>query len=274
MMAENNIPEEKKNETAGNENSAVKKEKRKKLPPFTRSGVLLLDKPKDWTSHDAVAFIRSKFNVSKVGHCGTLDPAATGLLVVVLGKFTKLSQKFSGEDKVYKATMLLGTETDSQDMDGNIVRTGDYSSVTEEKLREVIASFIGDQEQIPPMVSAVKKDGARLYELARKGVEVVRDPKPISIYNIDVEKIEFPYVSFTVYCSKGTYIRTLCSDMGAKLGCGAALFSLERLRSGEFELKNAVDIETVRNWTQEDLENHVSSFIHAKLAKMNKFSSF
>lgn len=276
-MAEMRVPEESKDvaRTNGNENhNGERKEKRKKLPPFTRSGVLLLDKPKDWTSHDVVAFIRSRFNVSKVGHCGTLDPAATGLLVVVLGKFTKLSQKFSGEDKVYKATMLLGTETDSQDMDGNIVRTGDYSSVTEDGLREVIASFIGDQEQIPPMVSAVKKDGARLYELARKGVEVVREPKPISIYNIEIEKIQFPYVSFTVFCSKGTYIRTLCSDMGAKLGCGAALYSLERLRSGEFELKNAVDIETVKSWTQEDLENHISSFIHAKLAKMNKFSSF
>ena len=273
-MAENSVPDEKKNETTGNENNAVRKEKRKKLPPFTRSGVLLLDKPKDWTSHDVVAFIRSRFNVSKVGHCGTLDPAATGLLVVVLGKFTKLSQKFSGEDKVYKATMLLGTETDSQDMDGNIVKTSDYSSVTEEELRKVIASFIGDQDQIPPMVSAVKKDGARLYELARKGVEVAREPKQISIYNIDIEKIEFPYVSFTVYCSKGTYIRTLCADMGAKLGCGASLFSLQRIRSGEFELQNAVDIETVKGWTQDDLGNYVSDFIHAKLAKMNKFSSF
>ena len=124
------------------------------------------------------------------------------------------------------------------------------------------------------MVSAVKKDGARLYELARKGVEVAREPKQISIYNIDIEKIEFPYVSFTVYCSKGTYIRTLCADMGAKLGCGASLFSLQRIRSGEFELQNAVDIETVKSWTQDDLGNYVSDFIHAKLAKMNKFSSF
>ena len=227
---------------------------------------MLLDKPKDWTSHDAVAFIRSKFNVSKVGHCGTLDPAATGLLVVVLGKFTKLSQKFSGEDKVYKATMLLGTETDSQDMDGNVVRTGDYSSVTEEKLREVIASFIGDQEQIPPMVSAVKKDGARLYELARKGVEVVRDPKPISIYNIDVEKIEFPYVSFTVYCSKGTYIRTLCSDMGAKLGCGGVLSALRRTRCGKFSIDDAITVDELKNMDQDEF----TSMMAKRLVKLSE----
>lgn len=277
MTEENRNPEEAKN-VPGIENNEKermeRKERRKKLPPFTRSGVLLLDKPKDWTSHDVVAFIRSRFNVSKVGHCGTLDPAATGLLVVVLGKFTKLSQKFSGEDKVYKATMLLGTETDSQDMDGEVIRTGDYSHITEDEVKNMIASFIGDQDQVPPMVSAVKKDGARLYELARKGMEVVREPKQISIYNIEIEEIKMPYVTFTVFCSKGTYIRTLCSDIGAKLGCGAALYSLQRLRSGEFELKNAVDIETVKTWSQEDLEEYVSTFIHAKLAKMNKFSAF
>ena len=250
------------------------RERRVKLPPFTQSGILLLDKPKDWTSHDVVAFIRSRFHVAKVGHCGTLDPAATGLLVVVLGKFTKLSQKFSGEDKVYKATMLLGTETDSQDMDGNVIRSSDYSRVTEEELRKVIASFVGEQDQIPPMVSAVKKNGERLYELARKGVEVEREPKRITIESIDITEIRLPYVTFTVHCSKGTYIRTLCADIGAKLGCGAVLYSLQRLRSGEFELKNAVDMETVKSWTQQDLGNHLGEFIQAKLARMNKFSPF
>lgn len=244
------------------------------LPIYDRSGVLLVNKPKDWTSHDVVAFIRSRFNVPKCGHCGTLDPAASGLLVVVLGKFTKLSQKFSGEDKVYEGTILLGTETDSQDMDGNIIRQNDWSQITEQQLREAFASFVGDIEQIPPMVSAVKKDGARLYELARKGQEVEREPKQISIYSIDISRIALPYADFTVECSKGTYIRTLCADVGAKLGCGAALYRLNRLRSGEFSLDDAVDIETIRQWTQDDLDRQVTDFLHNRLARMASFTDF
>lgn len=244
------------------------------LPIYDRSGVLLVNKPKDWTSHDVVAFIRSRFNVLKCGHCGTLDPAATGLLVVVLGKFTKLSQKFSGEDKTYEGTILLGTETDSQDMDGNIIRQNDWSAVTEAQLRDTFASFVGDIEQIPPMVSAVKKGGERLYELARKGQEIEREPKPISIYSIDISRVALPYADFTVNCSKGTYIRTLCADVGAKLGCGAALYRLNRLRSGEFSLDDAVDIETIRQWTQDDLDQRVTDFLHNRLARMAQFSSF
>ena len=244
------------------------------LPIYDRSGVLLVNKPKDWTSHDVVAFIRSRFNVPKCGHCGTLDPAASGLLVVVLGKFTKLSQKFSGEDKVYEGTILLGTETDSQDMDGNIIRQNDWSQITEKQLRDAFASFVGDIEQIPPMVSAVKKDGARLYELARKGQEVEREPKQISIYSIDISRVALPYADFTVECSKGTYIRTLCADVGAKLGCGAALYRLNRLRSGEFSLNDAVDIETIRQWTQDDLDRQVTDFLHNRLARMANFTDF
>lgn len=245
-----------------------------RLPIYDRSGVLLINKPKDWTSHDVVAFVRSRFNVPKCGHCGTLDPAASGLLVVVLGKFTKLSQKFSGEDKTYEGTILLGTETDSQDMDGNVIRQNDWSGVTEQQLRDAFASFVGDIEQIPPMVSAVKKDGARLYELARKGQEVEREPKQISIYSIDINRIALPYADFTVDCSKGTYIRTLCADVGAKLGCGAALYSLNRLRSGDFDLADAVNIEDVKQWTQDDLDNWVTGFLHNRLTRMNHFSSF
>lgn len=247
---------------------------RNSLPIYDRSGVLLINKPREWTSHDVVAFIRSRFNVPKCGHCGTLDPAATGLLVVVLGKFTKLSQKFSGEDKIYEGTILLGTETDSQDMDGNITRQSDYSNVTEDMLRDTFASFVGEIEQIPPMVSAVKKDGERLYELARKGQEVEREPKQITIHSIRVSRVELPYADFTVDCSKGTYIRTLCADVGAALGCGASLFRLNRIRSGEFDLADAVDIETVRQWTQDDLDAWITGFLHGRLAKMNQFSKF
>ena len=243
-----------------------------RLPVYDRSGVLLVNKPKDWTSHDVVAFIRSRFNAAKCGHCGTLDPAATGLLVVVLGKFTKLSQKFSGQDKVYEGTILLGTETDSQDMDGNVIRQSDWSGITEPKLREAFASFVGDIEQVPPMVSAVQTDGARLYELARKGQEVEREPKQISIYSIDVTRVALPYADFTVECSKGTYVRTLCAVVGARLGCGAALYRLNRLRSGEFSLDDAVDIETVKQWTQDDLDNWVTGFLHNRLARMSCFT--
>ena len=273
-MNETPAPEQGENNIPTREERRERRERGPKLPPFTRSGVLLIDKPATWTSHDVVAFIRSRFRVQKAGHCGTLDPAATGLLVVVLGKFTKLSQTFSGEDKVYKATILLGTETDSQDMDGNIVKTSDPSGITKEMFLETLQSFIGKQKQTPPMVSAVKKDGARLYELARKGVEVEREPKDIEIYAIDVESIDLPYATFRVSCSKGTYIRTLCSDIGAKLGCGAALYSLQRLKSGEFELDHAHTIEELKNWTQDDLSNCIADFLHAKLAKMNKFSAF
>lgn len=243
-----------------------------RLPVYDRSGVLLVNKPKDWTSHDVVAFIRSRFNAAKCGHCGTLDPAATGLLVVVLGKFTRLSQKFSGQDKVYEGTILLGTETDSQDMDGSVIRQNDWTGITEPQLREAFASFVGDIEQVPPMVSAVKKNGARLYELARKGQEVEREPKQISIYSIDVTRVALPYADFTVECSKGTYVRTLCADVGVRLGCGAALYRLNRLRSGEFSLDDAVDIETVKQWTQDDLDNWVTGFLHNRLARMSCFT--
>jgi tRNA pseudouridine55 synthase len=248
--------------------------KKHRLPPFKPSGVLLVDKPKEWTSFDVVNFVRSRFNVPKVGHCGTLDPAATGLLAIVLGRFTKLSQKFSGEDKVYDATLLLGTETDSQDMDGEIIAENDYSQVTQEQFEEVLKDFIGAQEQLPPMVSAVKKDGKRLYDLARKGIEVEREPKPITINSIELHRFELPYADFTVSCSKGTYIRTLCADMGKKLGCGGALYSLNRTKSGSFELEDAVSVDTLKTWSQEDLADHVIGFLHQKLAKNPLFSNF
>ena len=245
-----------------------------RLPPFERNGVLLVDKPKDWTSHDVVAFVRARFNVPKAGHCGTLDPAATGLLVLVLGKFTKLSQKFSGEDKVYEASILLGTETDSQDMDGNVLRTADWSSVNEQILRDAFAGFVGEIEQIPPMVSAVKKDGARLYELARQGIEVERDPKQVVINSIDITRVELPCADFVVSCSKGTYVRTLCSDIGSKLGCGAVLNSLRRIHSGSFDLSDAVTVDTMRTWGQPELETHVEEYLHKRLARMDAFSAF
>ena len=245
-----------------------------RLPEFTQSGILLVDKPREWTSHDVVGFVRARFNAARVGHCGTLDPNATGLLVVVLGRFTKLSQKFSGEDKTYEATILLGKETDSQDMDGQVIAERDPSQVTPEQFQKVAATFLGEQDQLPPMVSAVKKDGQRLYALARKGMEVEREPKKIVIHSLNVNKIYLPYADFVVTCSKGTYVRTICSDMGTKLACGAVLYALNRTKSGSFDLSDAVSIDTLKTWTQDDLSDYMSRMLHLKISRLQEFTNF
>ncbi len=242
--------------------------KKHRLPPFKMSGMLLVDKPADWTSFDVVNFIRSRFNIPKVGHCGTLDPAATGLMVIVLGRFTKLSQHFSGEDKIYEAKMQLGVITDSQDLAGEVIAEHDWSHLEPAAVEEVISSFQGEQEQIPPMVSAKKKDGKRLYDLARQGIEVEREPVPITIHELNITALELPYIDFTVICSKGTYIRTLCHDIGAELGCGAALHSLRRTGSGELRLDDAVTIETMKSWDQADLEDYLRMMLFDKLANL------
>lgn len=242
--------------------------KRHRLPIFGSDGILLVDKPATWTSFDVVNFIRSRFNIPKVGHCGTLDPAATGLLVLVLGKFTRISGALSGADKVYEATLTLGVETDTEDMDGNIIRQSDYSQVTEEALREVISSFRGQSMQIPPMVSALKKDGKKLYELARKGVEVEREARPIEIYAVEPTRIALPECDFTVHCSKGTYVRTLASDIGKKLGCGAVLSGLRRTRSGKFAIEDALTLDQLKTFEQSDLKEYVEKFLFEKALKI------
>ena len=229
-----------------------------RLPPFNGYGIMLVDKPILWTSFDVVNFVRNRFNVPKVGHCGTLDPAATGLLVLVLGKFTSYSEKLAGEDKCYEADMLLGVETSSGDIDGEVISRKDPSQITEEQLRATLAGFVGEQMQTPPMVSAVKVDGRKLYDLARKGIEVERQAKPIVIHSLDVTKCELPSCSFTLECSKGTYVRTLCSDAGKKLGTGAMLTNLRRIRSGRFDIRNALTVEQIKNFSQEDLGQYLA----------------
>lgn len=224
-----------------------------KLPPFEHSGILLVDKLTDWTSHDVVNMVRHRFNVKKVGHCGTLDPAATGLLVLVLGKATKQSEVLSKSDKTYEGTILLGVETDSQDMEGEVVAEKDTSNLTEESVLAEFANFAGEQDQLPPMFSAVKKDGKKLYDLAREGKEVQRDPRKITINSIEVSNLNLPKANFVVDCSKGTYVRTLCHDIGQNLGCGGVLFKLRRTRSGEFSIDSAHQIEDIKQWDQETL---------------------
>lgn len=240
--------------------------KKIRRPGFNGDGILLVDKPAEWTSFDVVNFVRARFNIPKVGHCGTLDPAATGLLVLVIGKFTRFSQKLSGDDKVYEGTLLLGTETDTQDMDGTVTAQHDWSALTPEQVNKAIMSFAGDIMQVPPMVSAVKVDGKRLYEIARKGQEVAREPRPVRIASIEITRMELPQVDFTVSCSKGTYIRTLCADIGAKLGCGGTLFGLRRTRSGMFDLKDAVTVDTLKTWEQPELAIHLNTILSQQIS--------
>ena len=230
-----------------------------RLPPFNGFGIMLVDKPILWTSFDVVNFVRNRFNVPKVGHCGTLDPAATGLLVLVLGKFTSFSDKLAGEDKCYEADMLLGVETSSGDIDGEVISRKDPSQITGEELRSTLAGFIGEQMQTPPMVSAVKVDGKKLYDLARKGIEVERQAKPIVIHDLKVTDCQLPHCRFTLECSKGTYVRTLCSDAGKKLGVGAMLTNLRRIRSGKFDIKNALTVEQIREFSQDDLREYLAN---------------
>lgn len=207
------------------------------------NGVLLVNKPEGLTSHDVVDRIRRHFALRKVGHAGTLDPLATGLLVVAIGKGTKLTNQLITDNKEYRATCLLGVETETQDIQGNVVKEMPTESVSEADVQEVVLSFKGAQEQIPPMYSAKKKNGRKLYELARSGIEVEREPKPIVIHDIRLEKTELPTFQIFVSCSKGTYIRTLCHDIGKKLSCGGTLTALSRISSGAFHLSESVSLD-------------------------------
>lgn len=224
--------------------------KKHRLPVCEAAGILAVDKPLTWTSFDVVNFVRARFNVPKVGHCGTLDPAATGLLLLVLGKFTALSGKLSGEDKAYSGTLTLGVETDSGDLDGKVIRRSE-NLPSEAEIREVFASFRGRSSQLPPMYSAVKVGGKKLYELARQGVEIEREAREIEIARLEITAVDMPHIDFELDCSKGTYVRTLCTDIGTKLGCGGTLSALRRTRCGRFTLDGAVSVETLKNMDQD-----------------------
>lgn len=204
------------------------------------NGVLPVDKPAGPTSHDIVGRIRRTFRIPKVGHGGTLDPNATGLLLILLGKGTKLSGQLMGGDKRYSGVMRLGRTTSTQDRDGETLEEKPFDSVTREQVEAVFAAMRGDRFQTPPMVSAVKIRGVPLYKLARKGQEVERKPRLIHIYRMALTGWEPPLVSFEVSCTKGVYVRTLAHDAGRELGCGACLDELRRTRSGAFRIEDAV----------------------------------
>jgi tRNA pseudouridine55 synthase len=224
-------------------------------------GALLIDKPAGPTSHDVVDAIRREFRLKKVGHCGTLDPNATGLLIIVLGRGTKLSEKLMSSDKVYAGTIKFGETTESYDAAGELVASLPVPPTTVEELNELASTFVGDQMQMPPMVSAIKKDGVPLYKLARKGVEVVREPRFIHIYNFKFSEYHEPFGHFRVACTKGTYVRSLAHDIGAKLGCGAHLATLRRMVSGKFDVANAIEFEQVLGLPMSELEKRVIPFL-------------
>jgi len=218
---------------------------RRQREPDPFDGILLVDKPTEWTSHDVVAKIRNHFKFNKVGHGGTLDPLATGLLVLLIGKGTKLSDRIMGGDKVYEGTIHLGITTHSQDRDGEVLEEKDASHITREQVEAAIQNYLGDIEQIPPMVSAIKKDGVALYKLARKGKEIEREPRKIHIYSFEVTGFNSPLVEFRVKSTKGTYVRTLAHDLGNDLGVGGSLDALRRTGSGPLNLEKAYSMEEI-----------------------------
>jgi tRNA pseudouridine55 synthase len=224
-------------------------------------GALLVDKPVGPTSHDVVDRIRRRFGIKKVGHAGTLDPNASGLLIIMLGRGTKLSEKLMADDKVYAGAIKLGEITDSYDVDGKVLETRPVPPLTLENLNELASTFVGDQLQTPPMVSAVKVEGVPLYKLARKGLEVERKARLIHIYNFTFSQYQEPLAEFRIACTKGTYVRGIAHELGLKVGSGAHLASLRRLVSGRFDLADALPLSTILDFPISELQKRVIPFL-------------
>jgi len=225
----------------------------------TPDGVLLVDKAEGMTSHDVVALIRRRLEIKKVGHCGTLDPIATGLLLLTLGRGTKIQDLLMSEDKEYVGTLSLGASTTTQDRDGEIVEQREVPALGEEEIRAAFEKFRGDFYQMPPMVSAIKRGGVPLYKLARQGKVVEREPRLVHVYRYSVDRIALPEIDFTVLCSKGFYVRTYAHDIGEALNCGAHLKSLRRSKSGRFDVAHAVTVEEIKTAPCEEILRRVLS---------------
>ena len=208
------------------------------------NGILLIDKPPLWTSNDVVSKLKGVLKERRIGHSGTLDPLATGLLAVFAGRATRAVSFAESHDKRYTAALRLGLRTDTQDISGNVISKG-QTDVKDEELDRVLSCFVGEIEQTPPMYSAVRVNGKRLYELARKGIEVERKPRKITVYSIERKGRESGDIVLDIKCSKGTYIRTLCSDIGEMLGCGACMSALRRTEAGMFSVENAYTLDEV-----------------------------
>jgi tRNA pseudouridine55 synthase len=231
------------------------------------SGVLLVDKDPGMTSHDVVAIARKAMGIKKIGHCGTLDPMATGLLMLVVGRATKIQDLLMSEDKEYVGTVTLGAATSTQDAEGEILEEWEVPNLSEAEVTAAFDKFTGQFEQIPPMVSAIKKDGVPLYKLARKGQEVKRDPRPVHITSYKLSRVALPEVDFTVNCSKGFYVRTYAHDIGGVLGCGGHLSALRRTRSGKFTLDRSVTIKTLKTADSQELIDAMVSLAEISLMR-------
>ena len=216
------------------------------------NGIIVLNKPKGKTSHDMVSFLRRVTGIKKIGHTGTLDPDATGVLPMCIGKATKAADMLTDSDKAYRTQLILGATTDTQDASGNILTTSE-AEVTEEQIKETVSKYIGEISQIPPMFSAIKKDGKKLYELARRGISVEREPRKVTIYDIKIIEIAENTVTLDVACSKGTYIRTLCEDIGKALGCGAYMNTLVRTKSAGFTLAGSYTAEEIEKMKEQGI---------------------
>src|SRR6266702_2197473 len=211
------------------------------------------------TSHDVVALVRRRLQIRKVGHCGTLDPIATGLLLLTLGRGTKIQDLLMSEDKEYAGTLTLGITTSTQDRQGEIVNRREVPPLDESAIRAAFEKFRGNFYQLPPMVSAKKHGGVPLYKLARQGQVVEREPRLVHVYRYAINQIALPEINFTVLCSKGFYVRTYVHDIGDTLGCGAHLKSLRRLKSGRFDVANAITVEEIKTATREEILDHMLS---------------
>lgn len=216
-------------------------------------GILLIDKPSDHTSHDVVARVRRKLAMKRIGHAGTLDPMATGLLIMLVGKATSASQFLISLDKEYTGTIRLGVSTNSQDAEGEVVETRPVPLLTEAQVNAAIATFLGDQYQTPPMFSAIKIDGVPLYKSARKGEEVEREPRFIRVMSWELTRFAPPELDFRLRCSKGTYVRTLAHDLGNKLGCGGHLSALRRTATHTFRVEQALTIDQFEAMARADI---------------------
>ena len=219
----------------------------------TPDGVLLVDKAEGMTSHDVVALVRRRLEIKKVGHCGTLDPLATGLLLLTLGRGTKIQDLLMSEDKEYAGTLTLGASTTTQDREGEVIEQREVPALSEDQVAAAFEKFRGDFYQMPPMVSAIKHGGVPLYKLARQGKVVEREPRLVHVYRHSIDGITLPDIAFTVLCSKGFYVRTYAHDIGEALGCGGHLKALRRTKSGRFVADGAITVEEIRNASREEI---------------------
>ncbi len=204
------------------------------------NGLLIIDKPPGWTSHDAVAYIKKRLGAKKVGHLGTLDPIATGVLPLVIDGATKFARFLDNGKKEYIAKLKLGEETDTYDSEGKVMASSDCSHINEDEIEHAFSAFRGRITQVPPMYSSVKKNGTPLYKLARKGLIIEREAKEVEVFELEITNIELPYAEFRAVCSKGTYIRAICHDAGRALGCGGHMAGLKRVRCGGFSISEAL----------------------------------